>query len=205
MIVPLCVAMAACNGIFGGIYDTVPQEDAYPYGFIETTPTGGTIYVDATSYQRWTYLDFHRQTIDTANIFQDEPAPERWDIALHRYDVKTNGGAAAETDVATLDAVAGATQLALMPLTEDIDTSVVVDMSGMMQGLLERRSSKLNAVLGKWLDVNTSSMPPVYTMSNRIYVVRMADSSFAALQFTNYINSASAKGYITIKYRYPIQ
>ena len=53
------------------------------------------------------------------------------------------------------------------------------------------------------MDVNTSTMPPVYTMSGRPYILRLADGSRAALHFTGFTDASGAKGYITIRYIYP--
>lgn len=194
-----------CNGIFGGIYDEVDAATGSTYGFIEQDHDrrGGTIFVDAQSYEHWFYLDFHNHILDSSNIIHGDSEPPQWDIALHRYDVKTNGGEAAETQYNDVDDV-------YLPNTETLDyeadiyDSVVVDMSTMMQGYLGRCASPVNRVLSRWLNVNTSEMPPIYTLSHKVYIVRFADRTRAALLFSNYMNEASQKGYITIKYRYPL-
>ena len=42
-------------------------------------------------------------------------------------------------------------------------------MSGMMDGNIIYTESYRNTVLSSWLDVNTATMPPVYTMSNQVF------------------------------------
>lgn len=193
--------LASCDGLFGGLYD-LPAEGPR-FGFVERDPDGlgGTVYIDATSYTRWTYIDLHHRTVDTASITQSQGEPPLWDLALHRYDVKTNGGAAAESPYDRPDLTG---DIAALDFVCDSDSQVVIDMSTMMDGYLGYAPSPVNPVLSRWLDVNTSTMPPVYTLSNTVYILRLADGTAAALQFTGYTNDASAKGYVTMRYRYPI-
>jgi hypothetical protein len=47
-------------------------------------------------------------------------------------------------------------------------------------------------------------MPPSYTLSNKIYILKLADGSKAALKLENYMNDAAVKGYMTIRYMYPV-
>jgi len=91
-----------------------------------------------------------------------------------------------------------------LAFTADVDSQVVVDMSTMMDGYLGYSPAHVNPVLSRWLDVNTSTMPPVYTLSRKVYIVQMEDGTLAALFFSDYVNEKAAKGYITIQYRYPL-
>ncbi|MDE6160443.1 MAG: HmuY family protein, partial [Muribaculaceae bacterium] len=138
--------------------------------------------------------------IDTLDV--DEPEPEQWDIAVHRYDVRTNGGAACCTE---------ATELTLpLPMansfTPDVWTTekIITDMSTMAEGYLTYAPSWYNAVVSEWLDVDTSTMPPLYTPSGKVYVVQMADGRRAALRLADFMNAAGVKGYMTIEYIYPL-
>lgn len=195
--------LCACNGIFSDIYDSAEGETQGEYGFVAvSTPTeAGRIYINATDYTRWTYIDFHTATIDTLSV--DDPAPAAWDIAIHRYDAKTNGGAVAET---------GATGFNSPTITpgefvSDIWTTekIVTDMSTMMDGYLSYTESDYNTELSRWLDVDTSTMPPVYTPSNKVYIVSLPDGTYAAVRLDDYMNQAGIKGYMTISYIYPYE
>ncbi len=194
----LAVLTASCDGLFGGLYDEPAAGAAY--GFIQTDPDGlgGTLRIDATSYTRWNYIDLLHQRIDTASITLGQDAPPEWDFALHRYDVKTHGGAAAETP---FDQVGVASALEGLHFVSDADSQVVIDMSTMMEGYLGYASSEVNPVLSTWLHVDQSTMPPIYTLSNKVYLLRMADGSLAALQFTGYMDDAMRKGIVTLRYR----
>ena len=45
----------------------------------------------------------------------------------------------------------------------------------------------------------------VYTLSGKVYLIRLADGTFAALRLTNFMNDAAVKGFMTIDYLYPVQ
>ena len=56
------LSLSACNGIFEHIYDAPSiSEGTKTYGFVvvdDETRTG-RIYVDATAYTEWHYIDLH--------------------------------------------------------------------------------------------------------------------------------------------------
>ena len=82
---------------------------------------------------------------------------------------------------------------------------ITVDMSQMMDGIIRYAEDWYNPVLSRWLHVDTSTMPPVYTLSGKVYLIRLADGTFAALRLTNFMNDAAVKGFMTIDYLYPVQ
>lgn len=194
--------LSGCNGMFAGIYDE-PLEVS-DYGFVEKCKPGvpGEIYVDATSYTDWVYIDFASATVETRSVTEDAPA--NWDFAVHRYDAKTNGGAVMGTDVTDINALTSLPAGEFVP-DEWTTETIVTDMSTMMDGYLSYVDSDYNPELSKWLDVDTSTMPPVYTLSGKVYVLRLADGSMAALRLANFMNDSAIKGYLTIKYSYPIE
>lgn len=190
----------SCNGLFESIYDE-PAADSR-FGFVAVDPAHhtGRIRIDATSYTDWHYIDLGGEQVVATPV--EAEAPASWDFAVHRYDAKTNGGAVAETACADFEALT----LPADGYVEDVWTTekIAVDMSHMMDGYLVYAASYYNAELSKWLDVDTSTMPPVYTASKRIYVLRLRDGSHAALRLTDYMNDAGVKGFLTIDYRYPL-
>ena len=88
---------------------------------------------------------------------------------------------------------------------EETGTQMEIDMSGMMDGNIIYTESYRNAVLSSWLDVNTATMPPVYTMSNQVFLIRLKDNTYAAIRFTNYMNARGIKGYIDFNFQYPLE
>jgi hypothetical protein len=196
--------LSSCNGLFEDIYDNIADESVSEYGFISlaTDTQTGTIYVDASSYTKWIYLNFSEQRADSVSVYETDP--QDWDLAIHRYDAKTNGGAVAETDVTDFSLLSSAN---VGEYVSDIWTTqkIVTDMSTMMDGYLSYVESDYNEVLSQWLDVDTSNMPPSYTLSGKIYILRLADGTKAALKLENYMNESAVKGYMTIRYMYPIE
>ena len=200
--------LPSCNGIFPGIYDSGESDLVTGYGFIAHNPSdnSGKVYIDATDYTKWVYLDFHGRTAVTAGMSEEE-APAEWDIAVHRYDVKTNGAAVLETGITGLELFMSSGKMPEGEYVEDEWTTekIIVDMSGMMDGNIGYSESWYNSELSKWLKVDTSSMPPLYSMSHKVYAVKLADGSNLALKLSNYMDASGVKGFMTIDYVYPVE
>lgn len=198
--------LPACDGIFEDIYDNNKTTT-------EEKLVEGQFTVDATSYTAWHYLDLDADSINfvTSTIESEETEtdiPENWTIALHRYDVKTNGGAAVETDytsISDLEAAIEADPMLLESLNFCADTTsaskIIIDMSHMMDGYLIYQNTHYNAIIARWLNVDTSTMPPIYTMSHKTYVLRTAEGKYFALYLVNYMNEKSVKGNMTVQYK----
>ena len=171
----------------------------------------GTFYVNCSDYYTWNYLDFHTLsystlTIDLSadDILADEPSS--WDIALHRWDTRTNGGKVIETDYTSLDAFEASGAIPTGTWVEDTWYEYVnVDMSGMMSGDIGYMSCYCNMELTKWMDVDTSGMPPTYTASGKVYCVQFSDGSYMACILSSYLNNKGTKGYLTVDYIYPVE
>ena len=202
------MSLLSCNGILEGIYDQ-PQTKTDGYGFISVNEAdnSGTVYVNTADYARWTYIDFHNLTTDTVNIITEgNREPEHWDIAIHRYDAKTNGAEVIETGFTGFDILRASGKLPEGQYIADEWTTdrIAVDMSGMMEGNIRYAESYYNAELSKWLNVNTSTMPPVYTLSRKVYVAKLKDGTALALKLSDYTDAAGNKGYMTVEYVYPL-
>ena len=213
--------LTACDGILDSIYDEAEDTTAADadstslsttgYGFIayDSDSRRGTIYVNTVDYYTWTYFNFHDFTTDTLTIDLDldDPLAEEptdWDLAFHRWDTRTNGGAALETDYNSLDDLEAAGTWPEGDMVEDEWYEYVnVDMSGMMSGDIGYMSCYCNLELGKWMAVDTTNMPPTYTPSGKVYLVRFADGTYTALILSNYMNSSGTKCYLTIDFIYP--
>lgn len=201
------LSLSACNGIFEDIYDA-PQTDATKrYGFvaIDNKTHKGRIYIDATDYTEWHYIDLHNKEVITKDV-NDAP-PTTWDFAIHRYDAKTNKGYVAECTAAALNSLpaVGSISDALFIVDEWTTDKITTDMSQMMDGIIIYAEDYYNSCLSKWLHVDTSVMPPIYTLSGRIYLLRLSDGTYAALRLTNFMDDSAMKGFMTIDYLYPAQ
>lgn len=79
---------------------------------------------------------------------------------------------------------------------------IVTDMSTMMDGYLSYTESFYNPELSKWLDVDKSTMPPIYTLSGKRYFVNLGDGREVALRLINFMNESGVKGFLTIEYQF---
>lgn len=173
-------------------------------------------YINATSYFHWIYINLHSKTVEdtvTLGFYDTEHIPTSWDIALRHYDIKTNDATVKETEYRNLsdfkrDVENGAfrkPQPSEM-IPDNLNDSVIYDMSTMLEGYVGYAPTRVNRELGKWLDLNLSTMPPIYTPSGRVYLLEMKDGTMAAIHFTGFSNPNiyNTKGYISFEYLYPV-
>ena len=204
---------SACD-MMGGLYDdTITGGDIRPdVPVIEQRE--GQYYIDATSYTKWVYINLHGDSlaISVSDIntedYTETGAPEEWDYAHHRYDVKTNGASVMMTPYHSIEALeqAGLPSEGEWTADEESEQCITVDMSHMMEGYLVYAPGHKNTVIGKWVEVDTSNMPPNYTMHDNVMLLRFADGTYAAIQLANFMSTDSyqVKGWMTVNYKYPI-
>ncbi len=205
VVICLSLILISCDGIVGSLYDEV-ETASMPFGFkeINENDNSGVIFIDTRDYEKWTYINLKDKIVDTANIVKGDVEPLKWDFAMHRYDVKTNGGAARQTDFVSFEDLTASGNYENGVFVPDTMGKVIVDMSGMMNGIVVYHDTNINKELSRWLNVDTSTMPPIYTLSGKVYLLRLDDGSYAALLFTDFMNESSVKSYITIRYIYPL-
>jgi hypothetical protein len=239
----LLMALASCNGVFDGVYDELP------------TPAEGDIYIDASSWTKWHYLDLHAlqeavangqktevviQTFDIPmeeiadydadstgiytywyDVFGEglskrelrskyptirQPEPSQWDLAFHRNNVRTNGGAVWQTPFTYISQLGDHSTFVTQSFVGDTwnETDVWTVQDRMLQGLVGNQRIKINSELGKWLRLDIPPMPPAFTYNGNVFVVRFSDGTYAALRLKNYISPSNVKCHMTIEYKYPL-
>lgn len=239
----LLVMLTSCNGIFDDIYDN------------PLSPAEGDLYVDASSWTKWHYIDLHAiqdavnrgekadlsfTTIDVSltdigefdadstgiytywyDVFGKglsnhelrssyatarQLEPEHWDLAFHRNNVRTNGGAVLQTSLTDISQVgtAGfyATQTFVPDSLNDVDVWTVQDR--MLEGLIGNQRIAINTELGKWLQVDIPPLPPAFTHNDHVFIVRFSDGTYCALRLKNYLSEKNVKCCLTIEYKYPL-
>lgn len=218
------------DDIYDNPTDIVAEGLPYGYKAVDDDGKGGTLFFNSTSYLRWTYFDLGSLCSDTIDFaaditpaalerleqdrFGDTQNPSAWDIAFHRSVPKTNGGTVAATRFANVgelcaacDAAGGVSSLAdkeglaFIP-DEWGDEQVTLDLSDMLNGNVVYLPSLYNPVLNTWLDIDLTSPPPIYTMSRRAYILRLADGRHYALSMTNFRNAYNITAWLTIDFRY---
>lgn len=157
----------------------------------------------------WTYYSVHgtnyteldKRKVDT------QREPENWDFAIHHFDAKTNGGKVLETPYSTIDELlAAGNTFDEDQFVEDewLTNQCITDFSGMMAYNVWYTSSMVNTVLTRWVTMDFTTPPPVYSASRKVYVLRMKDGTYAAMRLVDYMSDRGTKGYLTIDVKYPL-
>lgn len=246
--------LASCEGMFSGIYDE-PDDNAA----VKTSK--GQLYVDATSWTDWYYIDFdslqmlaadsdsaaleRAQTHFTAypipvkegdgttgndssgiytywfDVFNKglsvyelrsfqhtggQPEPEHWSIAVHRQEVRTNGGEVLKTSYTSMDQLPETSEeFHNMEFTPDewSERDVWTDNSRMLTQLIGCQGIKINKVLSSWITVHIPPIPPSYTSDSHVFIIRFPNGKYAAVQLQDYVNDQGVRCWLTINYRYP--
>ena len=135
-----------------------------------------------------------------------QPEPELWDMAIHHFDVRTNGGSALRTDCSSLDDLpqsSSAFDGKAFAADQWSMHQCIVDFSSMFDHKIWYQASEVNLVLTEWVRMDFSTPPPKYEASNRVYILRMKDGTAAALRLRSYMSEAGTKGFLTIDVKYP--
>ena len=164
--------------------------------------------IDASSGQEWKYFSFSTGKELTV---EDAENNLQWDIAFNRYYVKLNGGASGKgkaeavktssKDFATVTQApesgyakdeAGEMQIGMPPKTVQASFSKVI--SGGMKtedGYVSYDPAKMQA----------GGTNP-YTVNKWVYVIKIADGTYAKVQFVDYLNEKNKGGYPKFKYQH---
>ncbi|MEG0891159.1 MAG: HmuY family protein [Bacteroidales bacterium] len=178
-------------------------------------PPKKTIVIETKSYETWTYFSFEKGVIGTYKEGEfNYKNNTTWDIAFHRWDVRTNSG---ESGIgkggAFLTNYGGDLKVDMwstMPskgefITDaSIKTYMAIPNMNSEDGADQRVIVPANTILAKWLTVVMTSIPPKYALLNKAFVVRTANGKHAAISFTNYMNDKAVKGYVNFDYIYPL-
>jgi len=232
----MLMTLSACNGVMDGIYDEASAPatgdiyvDATSWtqwhyiclhngnknGNIQSydIPTTPTAEFDADGAGIYTYwYDVFGEGISKHELRSSyptnrQPEPDHWDIAVHRNNVRTNGGAVYQTTLADISAVGTSTVYSAMPFVEDTwnETDVWAVNSQMLSGLIGCQRIKVNSELGKWLTMDIPPMPPVFRHNANVFILRLSDGTYAALRLKSYKTpNTNANCGLTIEYRYPL-
>lgn len=146
------------------------------------------------------------ERVSNVYVLEGDEGAFDWDIAFHRYEIKTNGGAAVMLNTTDLAGVS-MTDAAGATFAADVAGEVMVDMSHMMEGFVGYLSTNVNEVLGQWVTATpTGSMPPyVYELNEKVFIVRLADGTYAKMQFTDTSDATGKKEMASFNYEYPLQ
>lgn len=136
----------------------------------------------------------------------EQTAPDKWSFAVHRNNVRTNGGAVLETSYTSMDQLPETSEpFHNQKFTEDewSENDVWDDQEQMLLCLVPSQGIAINKVLSSWLMMEIPPMPPSFSLNNHVFILRLKDGTYAALQLANYLSPKGVKCYLTINYKYP--
>lgn len=172
----------------------------------DPTPPGETkeAYIDATSSTAWHYYSFAEGKIigsadESAENNAIWSARKDWDIAVKRYNIRTNSGeftsANAQGGVYTYDGNTTFGSVMNVPSNIQFVTDKAITSSG-MGGTTTVVRSEAAVILFKKNEDGTTIMPPVYLQAP-VYIFRTADgNNFYKVQFTQYKNEEDKTGHV---------
>lgn len=182
--------------LFNGEIGTAKDDEVRISGSL--TP-GGMPFPITASYEA---------VVDESFIYEVEgdESSFAWDLAFHKYDIRTNGGSALKTGVSNLDDIC-LSGLPASGFVADTDGSVYADMSGMMDGFVGYQYVKLNTILCDWVTKTaTGTMPPtIYTLNQHVFVVKTAKGDYAKIKFYDTTNEKDKAVYASFNYEYPMK
>ena len=170
------------------------------------------IVVDASDYTKWVYINFAKGEVVTVS------APETdlsWDLGLHRYDFKTNGGTSGKGKGA-------ATRTTQKDLKADIatpkDSEWTLDREGMLlmkfdmskhEVKYEKQSANFlltsepkgdgKGYLNKGI-ISSEGMPPKDTVDPSVFLVRSAAGQIVRVRVLDCLSATKKRGHITLEY-----
>lgn len=185
------------------------QTDFTPYPIPMTlsaaTPSGGK----TGQYMYW--FDVFGEGI-TKNEYREftptdaQPEPAEWSFAVHRNNVRTNGGEVFETSFSSIDELPATNEwLKEKTFTADewSENEVWDSQEQMLLGLVPSQGIAVNKVLSSWLALKIPPMPPAFAKNGHVFILKLADGTFAALQLEDYLSPNGTKCWLTINYKYP--
>lgn len=158
-----------------------------------------TFSVDAKAYNTWVYFSFEKNAVVEVSDYQNDLS---WDIAFHRADVRLNGGlsgkghgSAQKTEETSLTEVLEAPAGGYVP---DSYGNVIVEFK--IPPVYQEQP--YNAVMSTWLNIDTSSPPPVYTLAENVFVMTTVSGKYVKIKFTDYTNDKGETLYPAFEYIY---
>lgn len=169
----------------------------------QATPPTET-YINAISKTTWHYFSFSQNKVvgtgqESATDNAAWAARKDWDMAINRYLIRTNSGAAsssaAQGGVFTSQAATDFNSIATLPTEAAFATDQAVTSEG-MTGATTTVKSQATVIVFKTNEDGSSIMPPVYLRAP-VYIFRTADGeNHYKVQFTQYQDQNKVTGHV---------
>ncbi|MDR0506718.1 MAG: HmuY family protein [Dysgonamonadaceae bacterium] len=166
------------------------------------------MYIDATSQKDWHYFSFSKGEIigsDADSIGAEQWAARKdWDIAICRYNIRTNSGEFTKADakggVYTFDGATKFESVNKVPSGAVFVTDKSFTTIGMGGVVTTQTRSDATVILFKKKEDGSLIMPPVFLQAP-VYVFRTADGAgYYKVQFTQYQNDSSVAGHVRFNF-----
>lgn len=161
-------------------------------------------YIDATSKTTWSYFSLSQnKVIGTGEENEKDnlkwAARKDWDLAVNRYSIRTNSGAATSAGalggVYTFDAAVSFGAVKTVPSGIIFTADKAVTSEG-MGGVTTIVKSDATVILFKKNDDGSLVMPPVYLQAP-VYIFRTVDGNhYYKVQFTQYQDENKVTGHV---------
>ena len=165
-------------------------------------------YIDATAKKTWTYFSLaENKVVGTGEESAEDDAAwakrTDWDLAINRYMIRTNSGAAtsvgAKGGVYICPEHLSFEDLKGVPAKAEFKEDTAVTSEG-MSGVTTVVKSEATVILFKKNADGSSIMPPVY-LKAPLYVFRSADGKKAyKVDFFQYKNEEGASGHVKFRH-----
>lgn len=171
---------------------------------VDTVEVARTLTGEWDGRSKWVYYNVHGTNYTELQSVEvdTQPEPDDWDIAIHHFDVKTNQGAVWESPYSAIDQVPedikSFDDVVFTP-DEWCYNQCIVDLSTMMSYNVWYTGSMVNKVLSRWVTMDFSTPPPVYTASGKVYVLRGKDGGYTAIRLVSYMSDRGTKGFLTVE------
>lgn len=165
-------------------------------------------FIDASDYAKWVFVNLEtgkvykttEYDLETGK-FDDLASENLWDIAFHRWDVKTKVGAF-KSNLTDLEKAGEEKNIAFVTDTE-ADVVYVFNHDKQKNKVAKTAISKVISggyQPGGWMHVNIANMPPSYNLSKNIFFVKTVMGKTVALQFTDYKKKDGKPVGVSFKY-----
>ena len=171
----------------------------------EVKPQKYTVQLDASSSKKWTYFSFatgQAVTVDNDGI-KDVPKGLGWDIAFCRFYTRTNSGES-NSDKNGKGGVFMSEVTSIEQAQIPEDDKFIIDEVGKLDPAMDIIVTSHNKELQKWLDLDMSKMPPIFSIKNKVFIIRCADGkTYAKVKFLGFENNEAKRVYPKFEYEYP--
>ena len=178
----------------------------------EPKPATKKIVVDASDYTKWVYINFDKGEVVNVSTPETDLS---WDLGLHRYDFKTNGGTSGKGK----GAAARTTQKDLManiPTPKDSEWKLDREGKLLMKFDMSKHEMKYEKQSANFLltsepkgdgkgylnkgIISSVGMPPKDTVDPSVFLVRSAAGQIVRVRVLDCLSATKKRGHITLEY-----